>query len=469
MPAAWTPQVGPQLEAIQAAWCPELFFGGARGGGKSDYLLGDFLQDVPTYGQHWHGVIFRRTYPELEELIKRSKDIYPLTGGEWLEGKKTWTWPSGATLKMRHIENTADAAKYQGHQYTWIAFDELTNWSDLQAYFMLLGCLRSAHGVPCRMRASGNPGGPGHQAVKAYFVDPAPLGFTPIADEETGMERLFIPSKVEDNKYLGDEYVRQLKRVGSDALVAAWLKGDWNVVMGAYFDMFGEKHILPSFMPPMHWLRFRSLDWGYAAPFSVGWWAVSDGGLLTIGGKQRVLPAGALVRYREWYGASGPNKGLKLNVDEVARGIKEHELPSETFGYSVADPAIFATQSGPSIAEQMQKWGISWRPGDNKRKPGWQQVVNRLHGKDGQPMLYVTANCTDTIRTGPALQHDERDPDDVDTNGEDHAWDEIRYACMSRSWVEHKANDNPSQIRTAADITLNELWERQKTEEIERV
>src|SRR5512144_2201665 len=131
---AWSPQPGPQTEAITADWCQELFYGGAAGGGKSDFLLGDFLQDVQHYGAAWQGVLFRRTYNELEELLRRSRDIFPQTDAVWHEQAKTWTWPNNATLKMRYMERDADATRYQGHQYTWIGWDELTQWPSDYGY-----------------------------------------------------------------------------------------------------------------------------------------------------------------------------------------------------------------------------------------------------------------------------------------------------------------------------------------------
>ena len=117
---AWRPQEGPQLEAVLATWADELFFGGARGGGKSDFLLGDFLQDVPRYGRNWQGILFRRTYPELQEIILRTNAIFPRTGAKWHEQRREWEWPNGAKLRMRYLERNADASRYQGHQYTWI-------------------------------------------------------------------------------------------------------------------------------------------------------------------------------------------------------------------------------------------------------------------------------------------------------------------------------------------------------------
>lgn len=404
-------------------------------------MLGDFAADV-SLGPAWRGILFRRTYDELRELIDRAKLMYPACwpGALWRETDKEWRFPTGAVLRMAYLERDDDAMRYQGHQYTWIGFDELGQWASPRGFLMLLACLRSAAGVRFkRLRASANPGGPGHQWVKARFIDPAPP-MTPFRDGATGMTRMFIPSKVQDNRILlahDPGYIARLRGVGSDALVKAWLDGDWDVVEGAYFDCWrSDRHVIEPFTIPEHWLRFRSFDWGSAKPFSVGWWAVSDGG--------HGIPAGALVRYREWYGAKAANVGLKLTAEEVARGILERQASGEEalIRYGVADPAIFAEDGGPSIAERMGRAGVWWQQADNKRVPargqlgGWDQVRSRLVGEDGRPMLYVFSTCRDLIRTLPALQHDQARPEDVDTDGEDHAPDEARYACMSRPWTQ---------------------------------
>lgn len=467
----WAPQPGPQAEAISADWCPELFFGGAAGGGKSDFLLGDFLQDVPTYGQAWQGVIFRRTYPELEELLKRSNEIYPATGATWLEQKKLWQWPNGAVLRMRYLEADRDATRYQGHQYTWIGWDELTQWASLYPYRYLRARLRSAHDVPTkRIRAAANPGGRGHNEVKSYFIDPAPQGFVPIYDETTGMERMFVPSRLRDNAILlaNDQgYAGRLAGLGSETLVKAWLEGDWSVIEGAFFSEWSsEKHVVHPFPIPQDWLRFRSMDWGSASPFSVGWWAVAsdDTPLIDVVGRDpagtgsagrldRIIPRGALVRYREWYGASAPNTGLKLTAEEVADGIKSRER-GEKINYGVLDPAAFAEDGGPSIAQRMAGKGIHFRPADNKRvgargaMGGWDMMRARLKGDGERPMLFVFSTCKDFIRTVPVLQHDQSRPEDLDTSAEDHAADEARYACMSRPWVRKPEAPQANQDRS---------------------
>lgn len=434
----WAPQPGPQLAAIDAHWCEELFFGGARGGGKSDYLIGDYLMDAAHYGAEWRGILFRRTYPELEEIVARSKVIIPATfpGSVWRESDKTWTLPTEATLRLRYIERDDDSGRYQGHQYTWIGWDELTNWASPAAYKAIMATLRNgARPVPNkRVRSSGNPGGPGHQWVKGRFVDHAPGGYVPILDPETGMRRMFIPSRVGDNAILlahDPGYVARLRGVGSAELVRAWLEGDWSVVAGAFFDCWSnDRHTIPPFTIPEDWTRFRAMDWGSAKPFCCYWFAVvpDDTEHAPTG---RILPRGCLVVYREYYGMrpGEPNVGIKAPAEEVGAEISRLER-GEKVAYGVLDPAAFASDGGPSIAERIKKGGgPSFRPADNKRlgkagaMGGWDQLRSRLIGDaDGRPMIVFFDTCTHGIRTIPALQHDSAKPEDVDTEAEDHCF-----------------------------------------------
>lgn len=432
--AAWSPQPGPQADAISATWCEELLFGGAKYGGKTDQLLGDYLQDVPRYKQDWHGILFRRHLPELEEIIRRSHEIYPLTGAEWGEQKKTWHWPKlGASLKLRQIERRADIGKYQGHSYGWIGFDEGTNWADDSVYRQVgLANLRWAGAeIPTkRIRMTANPGGAGHRWVYDYFIAHAPQGFVPFDDPDTGMTRMFIPSRITDN-VLGVKrdpgYLGRLRGLGSPEMVKAWLEGDWNVVAGAYFSEFSDEHVIQPFPIPDHWMRFCSFDWGGASPFAVLWFAVSDG--------SHNIPSGSLVVYREWYGADSKGAGLKMLNEHIARGILSKEAPSEKIQYRVADPAVFNEQGGPSIAHVMAKEGCRFKPADNDRISGWGQVHSRLQGQDGYPRLYIFSTCTNLIRTLPLLQHDEKHPEDLNTEQEDHLADALRYGCKTRPYI----------------------------------
>lgn len=432
----WQPGSKPQFALLT---CPvfEVFFGGARGGGKTDGMLGEWVSHADQYGEHAIGLMVRRQRTELVETIERSKQLYRPLGWTFHEQDKMWRSPQGARLRFAYLEHDSDADVYQGHSYTRVYVEEVGNFPSQAPIMKLMATLRSGAGVPVGMRLTGNPGGAGHTWVKARYIDPAPLGYRVVSDEVTGLQRVYIPSRVTDNRFLGEDYVQRLRAVGSATLVKAWLEGDWSVVEGAFFDCWdSHKHVVTPFAVPADWLRFRAFDWGSASPFSVGWWAVA-------GDDYGSIPRGALVRYREWYGAASPNKGLKLTTEEVAAGIRSRD-ESDKITYAVADPAIFAADGGPSRAEIFNRHGIYFRPADNKRVStngamgGWDEMRQRLKGIDGVPMLYVFETCRDFIRTVPSLPHDDKRPEDIDTDAEDHVADEARYACMSRPWVPSK-------------------------------
>ncbi|HEY2483032.1 MAG TPA: hypothetical protein VGI30_12680, partial [Caulobacteraceae bacterium] len=307
---------------------------------------------------------------------------------------------------------------------------------------------RSAAGAPCRFRATCNPGGAGHAWVKARHIDPGPYRvvaetFTnPFDGSAARIERTFIPARLSDNPALlarDPGYVARLHQSGSAQLVRAWLEGDWNTIEGAFFDRWSSANVAPPFVLPAFWSRFRAFDWGYAAPFSVGWWAVVSDNHSVDG---RILPRGALVRYREWYGRGARGReGLRLTAEEVAAGILEREAP-ETIRTGVADPSIFARDGGPSLGERMAMAGVHFRPADNTRVgrvgalSGWDQMRARIAPAEGAaPMLYVFDTCRDFIRTVPVLRHDPLRPEDLDTEAEDHIADETRYACLSRPLI----------------------------------
>lgn len=476
---AWSPQPGPQALFIK---CPvfEVVYGGARGGGKTDANLGEFAIHAEKFAEHAKGLFVRRTRVALEPTIERAKQIYQPLGAVWHEQKSRFVWPNGAVLYFRYLERDADADNYQGHDYTRVYIEELTQFPDDKPVNKLKATLRSAAGVPTGFRASCNPGGPGHTWVKSRYIDPGPFKIVresfanPFDGSVIELSRVFIPAKLSDNpRLLGNDplYVAKLQQAGSEQLVRAWLQGDWNVIEGAFFDKWSEaRNVVEPFTIPADWLRIRSMDWGSAKPFSVGWWAVcSDDG--TYGGKP--IPRGALIRYREWYGSTGkPNEGLKLSAESVGQGIVARE-GAEKIANAVLDPAAFAEDGGPSIAERMRREGAHFRRADNKRVPaagamgGWDQMRARINGprdEDGKAlgpaMLFVFSTCRDFIRTVPVLQHDPNRPEDLDTDGEDHAADEARYACMSRPWIPTPvhANRNPTDYGHARQREDAESW-----------
>lgn len=446
---AWTPQIGAQLSAIEADFADEMLYGGSRGGGKSDFLVGDFLQGVEEYGANWKGILFRKTNSQLEEILQRCRQVYEPLGAIYLKSDRTWTFPNGATLKLRYLEREQDHQQYQGHQYTWIGWDELGQWATDKPYKMLLACLRSPAAIPVkRVRATANPGGAGHHWIKQRFIEHAPLGYKLRRDKDTGHDILYIPSRVYDNKILLKQdpgYINRLKGVGSKALVRAWLEGDWDVVTGAYFDTFSSnRHVIEPFKIPEHWLKFRAFDWGSAKPSCCLWLAVSDG---TI----ERFPRGSIIVFKELYTSKGNNEGTKQTVEEVADLISA--MTTENITYSVADTAIFTQDGGESMAERFAKKGVKFRPADKKRIPGWEQIRRRLNDET----LFIFSTATNLIRTLPLAQHDDRHPEDIDTDCEDHGIDTLRYGLMSRPYAKDAAPE-PKKIRGVENMTAKELF-----------
>lgn len=462
------PQAGPQQAFVD---CPAdiVVFGGARGGGKTYASLGEWWIHSELYGRAAAGLMVRKTREDLRDTINAGMAMFG-TAAVWKEKGSYFQMANGGRLTCAYLENDQDAQNYQGWSLTRVYVEELTQYAASSAIFKLLATLRSPHGIRCQFRATCNPGGPGHHWVKQWAID---IGaYRPFVDPENGLTRVFIPSRLADNPKLLENdptYINKLKASGSAQLVKAWLEGDWNVIEGAFFSEFTtSKHVIPWFNVPEHWTRFRSMDWGSAKPFSVGWWAVVQDDMLHSG---HVLPRGAIIRYREWYGMQPgqPNVGLKIDAEKVAKGIVSRETDErgirERIAYGVLDPAAFAVVSGPSIGETLSRHGAIFRRADNsrtsrdKRMGGWDQLRARLTGNgDGQPMIFFFDTCRDVVRTLPMMQHDENRPEDLDTDGEDHAVDDVRYACLSRPFLQtavRAIDRNPYLVANA--FKLNEL------------
>jgi predicted phage terminase large subunit-like protein len=240
---AWQPQPGPQTLLLT---CPveDVFFGGARGGGKSDALLGDARKHIETYKRHANAYLFRRSYPDLEELIDRARALYEPTGGIWHVQQKEMRFPALRTqIRFRYLDRDADADHYQGRNINYLGIDEAGQFPTPTALDRLWGAMRSSHQVPVRMRLTGNPGGAGHRWLQERYIAPAPPGRIQTITLPDGSihRRVFIPSFVADNPALMDSdpgYIGRLQLVGSPWLVRAWLEGDWNArQQGGFFDI----------------------------------------------------------------------------------------------------------------------------------------------------------------------------------------------------------------------------------------
>ncbi len=487
----WKPLTGSQELALSCP-CNHILYEGTRGPGKTDAQLMYFRRFVGLgYGQFWRGVVFDREYKNLDDLISKSKRWFRQfgDGAKFISSPShlKWVWPTGEELWFRVMKTEQDYWNYHGHEFPFIGWNELTKQPSSELYDMAMSLNRTSYlpsvhstidhatqqaitlpEIPLVVFSTTNPYGVGHNWVKQRFVDPAPPGgvvkitkdvFNPRTHKRESVTktqvRLFGSYK--ENIYLSPEYILELESITDINKRKAWLWGEWDITSGGMFDdvWSSEYNIVDDFQIPNTWRIFRSFDWGSSAPFSVGWWAESDGcDVLLPDGKWRSTIKGDLFRIAEWYGWSGvPNKGLRMLATQIAKGIVQRELKMGYYGRvkpGPADNSINDVQNGNCIGKDMlQKVtingtkykGVKWTPSDKSpgsRKNGWEKVRIAIfnaqpdNGPREYPGLFVFRNCQDGfIRTVPSLPRDIKDPDDVDTEAEDHVGDEVRYVILS--------------------------------------
>lgn len=427
-------------------------YGGARGGGKSWAVRVKAVLLCLNY-PGIKVMIVRKTNSELYEnhiepirALLRCGEDSPIA--KYSDTRKTITFANGSRILFGYCDADKDLERYQGTEVDVLFVDEATQQSEDKIQ-RLNACVRGTNGFPKRTYYTMNPGGEGHFWAKRLFID---RRFRAGEDPENYS---FIPALVTDNHALMEadpEYIRQLEMLAPH-LRKMWLEGRWDVTEGAVFEEFriepdvlaarehgcelsaeelrkAERwvHVIEPF-DLSHgecrwWKVFRSYDFGYAKPFSCGWWAVD--------------PDGVLYRILELYGCTEtPNEGVRWPVEkqfgEIARIEREHPWLQGKHITGVADPSIWDRSRGPSIAEMAEKAGLYFTRGDNKRLPGWMQCHRRLRfDENGRAGMYVFSNCEQFIRTIPLLRYSRTDPEDADSAGEDHIADEWRYTCMSR-------------------------------------
>ena len=429
-----------------AAHTKHVGFGGARGGGKS-WAVRDKAKRLCLRFKGIKLLIVRRTYAELI-----NNHINPLR--EELNGiarynktEKIFVFSNGSTIKFGYCNNDKDLDQYQGAEYDVIFLDEATQLQEMWIK-KITACVRGVNSFPKRIYYTCNPGGASHGYFKRLFIDKH------YEDGENPEDYTFIQSLVTDNKALMEaqpDYIKQLEAL-PPKLREAWLYGRWDIFEGQFFEDFRttpdvqkchDAGITPEDAVKQHrwthviepfdlnkgscrgWNIMRSYDFGYNKPFSLGYWAVDYDGVL--------------YRILEMYGCTQtPNEGVKWSPDEQFRRMVELEnthpwLKGRKIIDSVADPAIWDSSRGESIADTAAKYGIYFTQGDNQRIPGWMQVHYRLQfDRNGYARMYVFDTCKAFIRTMPLMMYSETHPEDLDTKLEDHCPDEVRYMCMSR-------------------------------------
>lgn len=403
-------------------------YGGARGGGKS-WAVRTKAKLLSAAHDGIKILIVRRTFPELvnNHINPLREELHDIA--RYNKTEKVFTFPNGSTIKFGYCANDSDLDQYQGAEYDIIFLDEATQLRE-EWIKKITACVRGVNDFPKRIYYTCNPGGQGHQYIKRIFIDKR------YEDGEDPADYSFVQALVTDNKVLmksQPDYIKQLEAL-PPKLREAWLYGSWDIFEGQFFEDFMDMpdhyedrqwtHVIEPFEIPEGWKIYRSFDWGYNKPFSCGWWAVDYDGIA--------------YRILELYGCGKtPNEGVKWTPPQVFSKIAEierdHRWLSGKKIIGIADPAIWDAETGKSIAEVAADHGVFFTPGDNKRIPGWMQVHYRLAFDDqGFPMMYIFKNCKAFIRTIPTLLYDEHKPEDLDTDGEDHVADEVRYFCMSR-------------------------------------
>ena len=452
----WKPQ--PRQISFMERPEEEALYGGAAGGGKSDALLMEALRQVHI--PHYKGLLLRKTFPQLQELIDRSLSLYTraFPRARYNASQHRWRFPSGASVAFGSMHHTADRVNYQGQQYDFIGFDELTHFTFDEYSYLFSRNRPSGPGTRVYMRATTNPGGVGHGWVKDRFISAAPP-MTPITEEVRvplpgggtkvmTRRRIFVPATVFDNEKLLENdpgYLASLSML-PHAEKQALLFGSWDSFDGQVFREWKNDpehytdqrhtHVIAPFKVPEHWKIYRCFDFGYAKPHAI-YWAAAD-------------TEGRLYLLHEHYGWGGsPNVGARMDpvaiAQEIKREEKEHPLLKGKRITGVADPSIFDESRGESIAQMMERAPnfVTWTPGDNTRLAGKMQLHYRLaFDKDGRPMLQVFNTCRHFIRTFPSLVYDASRVEDVDTRGEDHAYDAVRYLCMMRP-ISPRRNEAP--------------------------
>ena len=456
------PNPGPQTEFLAASE-REVLYGGSAGGGKSYAMLADPLRYMGH--SQFSGLLLRHTTEELRELIFKSQELYPKIwpGIKWSERKMQWTAPSGARLWMSYLDRDDDVLRYQGLAFSWIGFDELTQWATPYAWNYMRSRLRStAPDLPIFMRGTTNPGGRGHQWVKKMFIDPAAYNKAfDATDIETGevlkypaghskagkslFKRRFIPARLSDNPYLSaaGDYEAMLLSLPEQQR-RQLLEGDWDIKEGAAFTEFNrDVHVVEPFRIPNNWVKFRACDYGYGSYSGVIWFAVA--------------PDEQLVVYRELYVS-------KVLATDLADMILDLEAEDGNIKYGVLDSSLWHKRgdTGPSLAEQMISKGCRWRPSDRSRGSrvaGKNEIHRRLQIDEftEEPRLVFFNSCTNVISQIPSIPLDKKNPEDVDTKSEDHLYDALRYGIMSRprfSIFDYDPHGRPSTGMPVADSTF---------------
>jgi hypothetical protein len=467
----------------------EALYGGAAYGGKSWILtMLPLFRGFYKY-RGFKGIILRRKFPDLErEIIRLSKEWYPLTGGRYNEQKHSWEWPDyGSYMDFGHIQHSSDVSQYDSAQYNYAAFDELTHFDEYPYVYLMGSRVRPGNGFNIAIVRNGtNPGGIGQTFVFNRFVRPCEDGYKVIRDSKTGLTRIFIPARLEDNPFgleFDPLYGNKLENL-PEAEKKAKKYGDWHAFKGSVFTTFrpirfpaepdNALHVIEPFTIPEWWPRILSIDWGKRAMCYAMWGAISP--------DRRVF----VYRERSWIG-----KDLAYWASEIREINNEN---NENITHTIICGSAWQDRGIETIADQFQRHSgltpsssentpgsritglqlihdfLRWEPKISLRSKGqffdldYAQKLYRLRGPQAYeaykrefydepdekniPILQIFSTCQILVETIPMCIYDEKKTEDIaEFNGDDPI-DCLRYFCKGiRRYLDGELGDLNYQVK----------------------
>ena len=411
-----------------------MLFGGAAGGGKSYGQMVDALLFALKYPGSKQ-LVLRRTFAELDKsLIRTSLALFPREIYSFNSSSHTGRFKNGSIIDFGYCATEIDVYQYQSAEYDVIRFDELTHFTESQ-YIYLISRVRGANSFPKQIKSTTNPGGIGHGWVKARFVDHMPHGTSFVGED--GMERIFIPALLQDNKFLteGDPSYGMRLLALPEREKKALLYGDWNIFEGQYFTEFDpSRHIIPPFEIPRHWRKYRTIDYGLDR-LACLWIATA--------------PDGKSYVYREFCKSN-------LTISQATREICDRTPPGEDIYATLAPPDLWhrSQESGRSKAAIFSEYGLNFSRTSNDRECGWLAIKELLLLQGGEARLYFFSTCAEIIKCLPALTVDRLRPTDCATEPHNitHAPDALRGFAI------HYTNP-PSEVGVIKCRWTADMWE----------
>jgi hypothetical protein len=446
----------------------EALYGGAAGGGKSEVLLNLPIVRRFLDNPRFKGIIFRRTFPQLEEeLVPRSIRPYEAVGGKYNETKHLWKFPSGATIRFSYLDKDDDARDHDTAEYNYAGFDELTSFTEWMYTYITSRVRTSIKDLPAIVRSASNPGNIGHSWVRDRFVKPAPKGYTIInraLPNGRSTKAIFIPAKLKDNSHLtkiDPDYENRLY-ILPEAERKAKLDGDWWTFFGQVFTEFRERkiaeepenalHVIKPFEIPEWWPRVLAVDWGYTHKTAALWGAIS--------------PDDRVFVYREYSASKTSIRNWAADIRRLSQfeKISLIELDPSAWRDEGLDKTIamqFMESSGffpikainDRVAGKMlfhDNLRFIQRPAKYTPATGFNEEnanrILRIYGTDkyrdylkmfepdtletNLPRLQIFDHCLQLINVIPLCVYDEKHPEDVLKFDGDDFYDCVRYLQM---------------------------------------